>query len=464
MAITIDIEPERNALVSTLLPIYYKCTEATADTTNLVAKCFWIDQTTLVETQVGGEYRLAPSLENSDEFKFDASEIFNSLTKYTLEDMPSIRVGEKVNTLSNTLINWKDVATWYVKVKFYREYLDSTTGLIVLDPSPEVSEPYYVHEGCPDQQWLTTAVETNGGNNYSVFKYFRGDYDSLDSYKRWLTNTPMSSYNHSVNIDQNESYIVNFFAPLQTTGHVYRIQIKTYDISDTLLNTHELTPTESNNLQTFMCGFRDIKNGLTEGGTESSGFANVEYYKVYFNASSNTSAPYTYDISLSIYTFHVKRKCLGKGYLRFAFKNMLGGFDMVTSNGKFTKTSKSKLETYEQSLGYLNWNNPMKFGGQNWATEETVEYRVVTEPMKRENAEHFAEMFNSTNVYLREKSFPFGSVYSVPLKADTSDIYPYVYNPIQMLAGTATLYETTNQLVQLKFKFIQAVNQRTPRY
>ena len=53
---------------------------------------------------------------------------------------------------------------------------------------------------------------------------------------------------------------------------------------------------------------------------------------------------------------------------------------------------------------------------------------------------------------------------SVTLKNDTQDIYPYVFNPIQMLAGTATLYETTNQLVQLKFKFIQAVNQRTPRY
>ena len=151
MAITINIEPERDEIVSTLLPIYFKCTEATANTTNLVAKCFYIDQTTAVETQVGGEYILAPSLENADEFKFDASEIFNTLTKYTLGDMPTIQLGEDVTTLSNTLINWKDVATWYVKVKFYREYLDAVTGLIVLDPSPEDSETFYVHEGCPSR-------------------------------------------------------------------------------------------------------------------------------------------------------------------------------------------------------------------------------------------------------------------------------------------------------------------------
>ena len=174
MAIVIAKQPIEDIIVSTLIPIRYVCTEATPNTTNLVAKCFYIDQTTAVETQIGASYRLAPSLTNPDTFEFDASEIFNTLTKYTLGDMPTVVMGEKINPLTDALVNWKDVATWYVRVKFYREYLDATSGLIVLDPTAENSKKFYVHEGCPEQQWLTTVVQSNGVGD-STFLWFQAN-------------------------------------------------------------------------------------------------------------------------------------------------------------------------------------------------------------------------------------------------------------------------------------------------
>ena len=43
----------------------------------------------------------------------------------------------------------------------------------------------------------------------------------------------------------------------------------------------------------------------------------------------------------------------------------------------------------------------MEFGQSNWANQNTERYSVTTHVMKKENAIHFAEMFSSTNVYLK---------------------------------------------------------------
>lgn len=460
MAIVINKEPNAEIIVSTLIPIKFYCTEITANTTNLVAKCFYIDQTTAVETQIGGEYRLAPNLDNADNFEFDASEIFNTLTKYTLGDMPTVVMGEKINPLSDALVNWKDVATWYVNVKFYREYLDATSGLIVLDPTPEPSNKFFVHEGCPEQQWLTTVVDSNGVSN-STFRYFQANFVSGDRHKRFLTNYPIKNYFSYVDIGQNESYIINFFAPNQTYCG-YKIQIKTYDSTDTALNTHEMLVAESNNLQTAFCGFRDIVSGLTANGAEGTDFVNVAwYYVAVWTGNVIAPTPCVYENALTKYKFTVNRACVGQGYLRFAFKNMLGGFDMVSSHGKFTKKNKSKFNQFEQSLGFDNWNDAMAFGNSNWANEQTVDYSVITQPMRREYGEHFAEMFNSTNVYLRVANNP-------ELKVDSTNIdqsdFPYKFNPIVIKGGTAEIYQTTINFVKIKFSFSMGVNQRTPRY
>ena len=89
MAIVITSQPKSDKLCSTLVPLKFIVTETTADTTNIVATCYVTNQTTAVETQISGKFRMAPSLTQVDTFLFDSSEIFNTLTKYTLKDYPN---------------------------------------------------------------------------------------------------------------------------------------------------------------------------------------------------------------------------------------------------------------------------------------------------------------------------------------------------------------------------------------
>ena len=51
----------------------------------------------------------------------------------------------------------------------------------------------------------------------------------------------------------------------------------------------------------------------------------------------------------------LNRKCDGKGYLRFVFKNQLGGYDFLSSRGEYRIKNKAEFTDFEQSLGFYQW-------------------------------------------------------------------------------------------------------------
>ena len=393
MAIVIDIEPGNYILCSTLIPLKFKVTEATANTTNIVASCFYEDQTTSVEHQIGTKYRMSPSLTNADEFFFDASEIFNTKTKYTLNDAPnSWKLGANESNLSYEI--WEDVATWLVRVKFQREYLDAATGLIVLEAATTDSNDFYIHEGSPEKSWLTQVVNSNGQSD-SVFDYFNFNYVSGIRSKRFLTNYPIVKESGSlkrsvVTIHESEQFTLSFFA-LLTSLCGYQLKLSTYDSSGVLFQTHTLTLTPDYNFSSIAVGFRDLQNSFTpsvaEGNIVGDYFANVADYTVAIYAGTTVGTPCIYSQQTSTkFEFKVDRSCiLNDGYARFCFKNMLGGYDMVTSRGQINEKTKNKFEQFEKSLGFDSWTDAMAFGNSNWANENTRKFSIVTQAMKRGN-------------------------------------------------------------------------------
>ena len=463
MAINLTAQPSGNILCSTLLPIKFNAIETTLDTTNIIAKCYQIDQITGVETQVGGEYRCAPSLQNADLFKFDASEIFNTVTKYTLADCPNnYQLGQLNNNISNTVKEWKDVAVYKVKVKFYREYLDATTGLIVIDGTPKESNTFYIHEGCPEQAWLDSAVSSNGQSG-STFQYFNLNYSTTQTHKRFFTNYPITVEGRPksvVTIKPTESYML-MCRPRTTSYCGYRVKIQTYNATGSL-NTHYIVLPETRNVVTFQCGFKDIIDGLTANGSEGTNFANVTYYDVIVEAGTVTTAPCAYTGNSTRYKFKIDRNCNGKGYLRFAFKNMLGGYDMVSSNGSYRKSVKNNMLSYTKSTGYDGWHDAMDYGSVNYANESVMKYAVTTHPMKKDLAKHFAEMFSSTDVYLRQKNEANIKVVDSDLSVIVAE-QPYWFKPIKINQGTTEIIKTVDNLYRLKFSFDLSINQRTPR-
>jgi hypothetical protein len=82
--------------------------------------------------------------------------------------------------------------------------------------------------------------------------------------------------------------------------------------------------------------------------------------------------------------------------------------------------------------------------------------------MKPIFAAHFAEMFSSTQVYLREKNDSSEKI-NDPIETQFSRDVPYKFNPIVIIPGTTTTLKTDENLVILEFEFSMAVNQRNPR-
>ena len=400
MAITLTLQPLTDAICSTLIPITFKALETSTSTTNLIARCYHLvdggsDQ------QVGGDFRLAPTLGFTGLYYFDCSEIFNTITKYTLDDMPdSIKVGKADLTFSETKQTWDEVATYVVYVNFYIESVDSN-GLISVDwDNPLKSNEFVVHEGSPEQEWLASpAVNNNGeGTNGSVFDLFNMKFEMGKTNNRFLTNYPISGFRPSseVTLKKSESYLLAYFAHNNSPNVGYQTEIKTYGAGG-LLNTHTNSLSPSLHYQTILCGWHDLfaSAALTANAAEGGGFVNVTSYIFQINAGT-TSSGGSEDLNSTIYNFTIDTSCKGKGYMRFCFKNMVGGYDMVTSDGAYIEKTKTQFEKFERTQGYFDWDEPMYFGATNWAGSNVKQYSVTTHNLKKEYAQHFAEMFMST--------------------------------------------------------------------
>jgi len=472
MATTINMQPKSGRLCSTLLPIAYQVMDTGTGTTNIIAKCNVMDQVTAIQTQVGGSYRLAPHLTVAGLYRFDGSEIFNTVTKSTLAFIKNT-LGSK-SGFQNAIYNWQDESTFYVNVNFYREYIDPATGLIIVDPTAVASSWIYILEGCPDKPFLLQAVADNG-TNAGAFNWFTAAYNSEEQSKRYFTNYPIKAIGHqrfsNVTIHESEQYMLTYQSPRTnfTSGCPYYFETKTYDAGNNLLNTHQTPPlTETNNVQSIMVGFWDMVNNLTPNGLEGNyagyEFGFVDHYTVNLMHNTSSTSACSMHKALTEYRFKVDRSCIKNGgYMRFVFKNMLGGYDMVTSNGKFTKKVKNKFEDFEKTLGYHDWKETMAFGKSNWSNQNIERYTVSTQLMRKDLATHFAEMLSSTQVYLKHTEVAQLRVMGADLGMDAYE-HPYVFYPIVIKSGNVNVSKTQDNYASLKFQFEMAVNQRNPRY
>ena len=142
----------------------------------------------------------------------------------------------------------------------------------------------------------------------------------------------------------------------------------------------------------------------------------------------------------------------------------MGGYDFLSSRGEYRIKNKSSFEDFEQSLGYDKWSqNSMEFGKSNWANQNTTRYSVVTHAVKKEYAEHWAELFQSTQVYMRVDNDSHEKVYNANFTTN-AERQPYFYKGIQIENGSSQIIKSINNLYKFKFNFTLAIPQRTPRY
>ena len=479
MAFTVFSQPITGRLCSTIIPLVWKVYENSADTTNIVAQGEWYNQQTGVTTFVGWRYRMSPNINVPFQWKFDGSELFNTLTKYTLDDADGWKIGS-VKGFQDSLISWENIMTFAVYVKFYREYLDAADGLIKIDPTGITSWQAMVHEGAPEKNWIKQIVATNGWTGgESTFEQFNSQVEDNGIAKRYFTNYPIE-INHNgeptstVSIHESEQYMLCFRAKQTSNGgnlaSTYRMRVITYGSSGTLGN-HIIEIPSNNHLQTISVGFFDMVNNLTpsalEGSNPANPFANVKGYHLRFEScyiASTSGCTGNWVQGLTNYNFKVNRACIkNTGYTNFVFKNQMGGFDMVSSWGKKTKKGKDKFEMFEQTLGYDEWDNPMRFGKSNWANKNVERYSIETQLMKKSLADHFAEMCSSTQVYVRVPNVSYKKVLNDNFDGWARE-QPFVFYPIVIKGATRNISKSTENYASIKFTYEMAVNQRIPRY
>tara|TARA_R100000655_G_scaffold24_2_gene142 strand:+ start:6172 stop:7467 length:1296 start_codon:yes stop_codon:yes gene_type:complete len=425
------------------------------------------------DQKVGGDFRMAPRFGFTDLFYFDASEIFNTITKFTLDDMNnSYQVGQSNLTYSELFNVWDCNATWKVYVNFYIESVDAD-GLVSVDwDNPVKSNEFYVHEGSPSQEWINAPLVTNNGTSFSgsALDMFNMYYQADRKSKMFLTNYPIkkdagtTTPYSNVTIKPSESYMLSFFAKDNSPNVGYKVVVKTY-AGTTLLNTHTNAHTADINYTTFLCGWLDMfaSGALTANSAEGTFFSNVDNYTVAIHAGSSASSG-SEVLNSTLYKFKLDRSCKGKGYLRFCFKNQLGGFDMVTSEGSYITKRKSEFERFQRTQGYEEWTNPMYFGESNWAGENQMLYSVTTQLMRKELAQHFSEMMMSTQVYLDFNQ------QDLKNKVDSTNFTtilrntPSYYKPIKLNQQTVRIINTNDNAYKLKFDFAISINQKTPRF
>jgi len=413
----ITIQPR--GIVSTLAPIFYQCTESTANTLNVVAQLQYDATGSGGWTDWGGKMRLASTLVASTTFQLDAGDVFNSLPKGQAEDMSRLGSGCCYGGGHSTLGQdfWFLKSNWHVRAIFQREYLDAATGFIELDPDETESNVVTIHEGLPPRiqsQRQSSLVVTSAwqfGAYYMQFDPLNGTEGNW----LWLTDaihntrSDFGGYttkkNYKVRIRPTEQFLISTFNGELASGITDEnvLTIRTFDQTGSMLETREINWSQGNTndgMQTMDVGFRTIICALEPIVTEGTDFENVTHYEVYNAVKSDTGA---WKASTR-WWFTIDRTCVEQNaYRRFLWKNQLGGWDMFSSEGTFESKRQTKHETFTKRLVAGGQAQPQlyHYGKNNWITIEDQVHKITTHALTDSEAMWFSKIVNSAFTYVR---------------------------------------------------------------
>jgi len=517
---TIERAPAEDSMRSTLLPITFEIDEGSADTLYIVAVIeydldgSWVD--------LGTGIRLAQDLDDSTRFYFNAEQLLSTLTYYDYDNFSNryaggqndYRIGEwgriygltGVATGGGANINLKQSAVWSIKVRFYREYLDATTGLIVTDPNETLSDGFYISElGLSQVEMFASRQD----DEYEKF-HLIGDNTASPLYYRLLSNAPqpiktnLSATNFisglwSKNTAQDTSQALGFIL-VQTLNnqlgqvgtHIINGEISSlsplvadYGVWDILGDTTQFIvpiglrdmagaingddPWVWPNASVPLFGIDTFFPNESTDGLGTS-FNNVDSYIVSVIDQTSTcilSQVVFVNTEGPNYATSTGEILCGSDFeesnypnLVFHFKNRLGGFDRFENVGKYTIKKNIKSNTFERRQ-FSTTNTSGVFdklasinGKMKIATESVDKYSVTTQHLSSAEAEWLTEMFGSTQVMIQVPSSTAvgGKVYS------QSMLLPVLIND-----GSIKYHNTDEGTIEIEFSMTVAKTTKVPR-
>jgi len=520
---TIVKSPATDSMRSTLNPITFEIDEGTSNTLYIVAVIEYDLDGTWVDLGTGT--RLAQDLDDSTRFYYNAEQLLSTLTFYDYNNFNNringgardYRIGSwgriygytGVTSGGSGNMNLKESAVWSIKVRFFREYLDSATGLIVTDTDETLSNGFYISElGFSQVEMFSQRQD----EEYEKF-HMIGDTAVANADYRILSNAPQPiktnldgtnfisgfwSKNTAQSVSQSGGYLlvqtynnnigwigshivmaeISSLAPLVADYDVwgvlgdttqFMIPIGLRDLAGAIASDDPwVFPSASAPLFTI-AGFwpNESTDGLgTSFNNVDTYIVNIVDYTVPATPTTLTSVVYINTEGPNYATSTGEILC-GSSFeessypnLVFHFKNRLGGFDRFENVGKYSIKKNIKTNTFERRQFAASnvsgvFDKLASINGKMKIASETVDrYSVTTQHLSSAEAEWLTEMFTSTQVMIQVPSSTAvgGSVYSQSMLL-----------PVLIQDGSIKYHDTDQGTIEIEFSMKVAKSTKVPR-
>jgi len=480
IAPTIQIQPKKNSLESTLEPILFQfAVTPVGDTLNVISQLQY--NFNGVWTDWGGKMRSPSVLGYSGSYQLQVADVLNSLPKGTAKGIAQLGngacYGGAMGALPQTY--WHNKSNFEVRLVCQREFLDATTGFIEIDPTTETSNVFNIHEGsAPRLQALWSSSYNDFTRSFANYIMMTFPTDGTQGGWLWLTDNVYKKrsdqYTRSglyrTNIRDSEQFFINTFIGkvISPLTYVPECQIITFAKNGTPLFQRSVAwatgfgSSPLNGMNTMDVGFRSIKEAFTPDPSEGTNFAYVDHYLVQNRLRNANNNGY---INSNAWLFKINRTCKGKGYQRFLWKNQLGGWDMFSSEGKLETRRKIQRKKFTQRLeGFATIDS---YGQNHWLNTESEIMKIESHPMTNADAIWFSKIGASTLVYLRidmNSEFnpqSFGDFNSYENWRDSGLCNQYT--AIIILSGSIKVMNTSKGLQKVSFEYQFANNNIFPR-
>ena len=481
--VSIGNQPQANSINSTLLPITLTMSEATANTLNVIVQV-WVWNSGGPWVEVGGKMRCASRFDLAGQFYINIEDICNPLTDAHLYTQNALQNCYEYGDdfISRTLTDWEYYGNRLVKCVVQREYLDATTGLIVVDPDETTSNSFTIHEGAqPNSMNFMNLM-----GNWDVYQLAYDSSYTSRGFLFYLTNAPRyrvprstiggsfisEEYRYKLKTDEELILCGWFWEYFSAQKH--KFTSKTYDVVGTLLNTRTVEiDGDDDGMQTMMVGpfafFLQNTPIASEGNVAGSWFSEVSYYTLESASEKTSGGSYQNDIAAPI-KVTIDRNCKGIGYKRFAWRNQLGGWDMFSSDGTYTERTDVKRDQFEKRIptvtatSFTGDDSLWSYGKNNWNNVSEKKGTIVSQNLTQREAAWFANIGSSAQVYMKifnNKYDPQPQFTYTEMFEDDHKCHYWV--PIIITTKSIKSIKTNDKYVTVEFSFAYAVNERWGR-
>lgn len=488
--VAITTQPKNRSIKSTILPLMLHFSEYSSDTLNVLVQVeVWNGPSGSPPSQwveVGGKMRCASQLHFAGAFYINLEDICNPLTDAHIHSQQNLQncynYGD--DFLDVTFTDWEYKGNRLCRVKVQREYLDASTGLIVVDTDITTSNSFTVHEGAQPNDYNFLGL-------MGMWDLYYLGYDSSEPDRAmlyYLTNAPRYSiprpnmtgypatggkweYRYTLKTDENLMLCMfnwNFF-----TDQRNKVFIDTYRKDDVLLDMREFWVTnDKDGMHSYMAGphafFLQNTPSAAEGNVAGSEWENVDYYTIQMASEKTAGGALMIDIVAPI-KVTIDRTCKGAGYKKFAWRNQLGGFDMFSSDGSYQERSNTKRDQFQKRIKTVNIKNHegaaslFAYGKNNWTNTTSRVGQIVSHNLTTRQAKWFANIGSSAQVYVSvyDKDNPVPDFVGFSVHEDQWDCQ--FWTPIIIKSKSIKFIKSKDKTVRVEFTYEYAVNERWGR-